>query len=300
MTRHTTVNYLLLLSLAILWGSAFAIIKVALETIAPEWTVALRIVLATCVLLPAAWLAGQSLPRGRRHWAWIAALAVCGNIAPFYAVSWGQQHISSSLAGILMGFIPLATLLLAHIFVPGEKLTLARGTGFLLGFAGLLLIMGHDALSTIETSGIRLWAELAVLTGAFLYAANNIIARRAPSLPVLAKSASVALLSAAIAPPLAVISMPTPFADASPASLIAVLALGLFPTALATIIFFKLVEKAGPSFTSLTSYLVPVVALSIGIVMMGEQAAPEMLGGLALILCGIALSELSWRRRSRP
>lgn len=298
MKNSRAIDWLLLLSLVVLWGSAFATTKVALQTIAPEWTVALRILLAACVLLPATWLAGQSLPREGRHWVWLAALAICGNIAPFYAISWGQQHIASSLAGVLVGSIPLVTLLLAHIFVPGERLTPMRTIGFLTGFAGLLLIIGPDALTSMETSGIKLWAQLAVLAGALFYATNSIIARRAPNMPVLSKSAGVLLLGGILSTPIAAIAEPAPFADASSLSIAAILALGLFPTALATLIFFRLIDRAGPSFASLINYLVPVFALTAGVLVMGEHASYEMLGGLALILSGIAVSEFNWRRKS--
>lgn len=184
--------------LVALWGSAFAFAKIAVETVAPEWTMAGRLVTGAALLLPLALAMRESLALGARAWGWFAALALVGNIAPFFAISWGQQHVSSALAGILIGFTPLATLAIARIFVPEDRITPMRIAGFCVGFAGLVVVIGPGALADITGGGNRIAGQLSVLAGAFFFACNNVMARRAPEMPLVAKSSGVMLAGALI------------------------------------------------------------------------------------------------------
>ena len=280
--------------LVALWGSAFAFAKVAVETVVPEWTMAGRLVTGALLLLPLALWAGVRFPRDGEKWGWLAALALVGNIAPFFAISWGQQHVPSALAGILIGFTPLATLVLAHFFIADERVTPLRATGFVIGFAGLVTVLGPGALADLTAGGDRLFGQLAVLAGAFFFACNNVMARRAPEMPLLVKASGVmlagAIAGAAIASSL---TSPMTLASASTLSLLGVAGLGIFSTGLAAIVFFRLVDKAGATFVSLTNYLVPVFAAAAGFLIFDEELKFRVLMGLVLILAGIAVSE--WR-----
>lgn len=289
----------LLLLLVILWGSAFAFAKIAVESIAPEWTMAGRLITAALLLLPFAFLMREALPRDVRAWGWLAALALVGNVAPFFAISWGQQHISSALAGILIGFTPIVTLLLAHFFLKEERITPLRALGFVIGFAGLLIVLGPAALRDLSVGGERFFGQLAVLGGACLFAANNVIARCAPDMPLLAKSSGVMLAGALAGFAAASALTPaTSLAGASTAALLGLAGLGIFSTGLAAIVFFRLIETAGATFVSLTNYLVPVFAAIAGYFLFGEELKLRILIGLALILAGIAASE-GWRVKNR-
>lgn len=280
--------------LVALWGSAFAFAKIAVETVAPEWTMAGRLAAAALLLLPLA-LVARRLPLRPGAWGWFAALALVGNILPFLAISWGQQHISSALAGILIGFTPLATLLIAHLALKDERITPWRAAGFLIGFAGLVIVLGPSALGNIASGSDRIMGQLAVLAGAICFACNNVLARRMPDMPVLAKSSGVMLSGALIGTLLAAaMTPPVDLAGASPASLFGIAGLGIFSTGLAAVVFFRLVDKAGATFVSLTNYLVPVFAAIAGYLIFGETLQERVLVGLALILAGIAVSE--WRR----
>lgn len=284
-------------TLVVLWGSAFAFAKIAVETIAPEWTMAGRLAAAALLLLPVAALARERFPTTAGSWGWLIALALVGNIAPFFVISWGQQHIPSALAGILIGFTPLATLLIARVFVPEERITPLRLAGFIVGFAGLVIVVGPAALADIATAsgGDKRLAQGAVLAGACLFACNNVMARLAPDMPLLAKSSGVMLAGALAGTAIAgAMTPPAAMPDASTASLLALAGLGIFSTGLAAIVFFRLIDRAGPTFVSLTNYLVPVFAAVTGFLLFGEEPRPAVLGGFALILAGIALSE--WRR----
>jgi drug/metabolite transporter (DMT)-like permease len=285
-------RWFLLFLLVTLWGSAFAFAKIAVESIAPEWTMAGRLIAAALLLLPLTLLFRDSLPRDTKSWGWLASLALVGNIAPFFAISWGQQHVSSALAGILIGFTPIVTLAIAHFFLKEERITPRRALGFLIGFAGLLIVLGPAALKDLSVGGERLLGQLAILGGACFFAANNVIARCAPEMPLLVKSSGV-MLAGALAgfAAASVLTPPASIVDASTASLLGLAGLGIFSTGLAAIVFFRLIDMTGATFVSLTNYLVPVFAALAGYLIFGEELKFRVLGGLALILAGIAASE---------
>lgn len=280
--------------LVALWGSAFAFARIAVDTVAPEWTMAGRLIMGAALLLPLALSAGKMLPREGGHWIWLVGLALVGNIAPFFFISWGQQHVPSALAGILIGFTPLATLVIAHFLLAEERITRLRLTGFATGFAGLVIVLGPAALADMASGGDRLLGQLAVLAGAFFFACNNVMARLAPEMPLLVKSSGVMVAGAVAGTAMAgIVTPPAALASASAASLLGVAGLGIFSTGLAALVFFRLIDRAGPTFVSLTNYLVPVFAAFAGYLVFGEELSFRVLTGLAFILAGIAVSE--WR-----
>lgn len=296
-TRRPLLHWLLLFALVAMWGSSFLFTKIALGGLAPSTLVAARLLLAALFLLALLLLLRRRLPRGRRPWAFFLVMAVLGNGLPFWLIAWGQQNIDSGLAGILMAVMPLATLLLAHVFVPGERLNPARGAGFLIGFAGIVVLTGPAVLLELKGSGTALWSELAVLGGAVCYAVNVIVARRRPAGDALVATSGVTLIAAALMVPLALMTAPLPGVLELPLSaLLAVGALGLVSTATATFVYFKLVSLAGPTFLSLINYLIPLWAVLLGIVFLAERPAWRALVALLLILSGIALAEIRGRR----
>ncbi len=297
MTSRPLTHWLLLLSLVVLWGSSFLLNKIALQAFAPSALVTVRQVLGTLVLAAILVLLKRPWPGGWHLWRSLIALAVFGNCLPFFLISWGQQRIDSGLAGILMAIMPLTTLVLAHFFVAGERMTPRRIAGFLLGFLGIVVLTGPEALLEIRGEGTVLWFQLAVLGGAVCYAVNTILARRRPPCEPLAAAAGITLASAAIMIPPGAAS-PWPALDAVPAdALWAVALLGVLSTALATVIFLRLISMAGPSFVALINYLIPPWAVLVGWLVVGERPEPASLAAMALILGGIALSEAGGRKR---
>ena len=281
-----------------MWGSAFLLTKVAVSALPPETVVATRLVIAAAGLTALMLIMGKGLPGGRRQWLFFLAMAVLGNALPFWLISWGQQRIDGGLAGILMAVMPLTTLLLAHLFVAGERLNRSRSAGFLLGFLGIVVLMGPEALLELRGGGTVLLSELAVLGGAVCYAVNTIVARRRPDGDPLAAAAAVMMLASAIMVPLALAGTPVAVAEVPANAAIAVGVLGVVSTALATVVYFRLVSAAGPTFVSLINYLIPLWALLGGMVFLGERPEWSALAALALILSGIALSEVKGRDQS--
>ena len=298
--RRPLAHWLLLAALVVMWGSSFLFTKIAVAAMGPASVVAGRLVLAATVLGLIVAATRRPLLGGSRAWLFFIAIALVGNCAPFWLISWGQQKIDSGLAGIFMAVMPITTLVLAHFFVRGERLSRARAGGFALGFLGVVVLIGPDALLELRGTGTALLYELAVLGAAVLYAVNTIIARRRPEGDALTAAAAVTIVASLIMVP-AAWSGGTPW----PASIgtevaVALGFLGIASTAAATVVFFKLIALAGPTFVSLINYLIPVWAVLVGAIFLGESPELAALGALALILGGIGLSELGGRRTAAP
>ena len=187
--ERSSADWAMLITLVVMWGSSFFFIKVALRSVDPIALVATRIFLGALLLFGAMRILRLKTPRDLRSWWYFLVLALLGYCLPFFCITWGQQRIDSGLAGILVGFMPLATLLLAHRFVAGERVTAAKGAGFLLGFAGLALLIGPEALNQFRGTGTELLGQLACLGGALCYAGNSVVTKRMPATHALVAAA---------------------------------------------------------------------------------------------------------------
>lgn len=304
MTPHPIGDWVRLLALTVLWGSAFLLTKVAVSALDPDLVVAGRLLVACLLLVPlATWRStgrGAGTPWGARLWAFLLLIAVFGNALPFSLIAWGQQRIDSALAGILMAIMPLATLGLSHYLVPGERLTPYRVAGFLLGFTGVVVLMGPDALGEATNGEGSLLPMLAVLGGALCYAISSILARLRPPSDALPSAAATALMASGLMLPFVLGPGDSdPLRQPTGASVAAVLALGAFSTALASILYFQLIKSAGPAFVSQLNYLIPLWAVAVGMLFLGERPEPNAIYALTLILGGILLTQLERRRARR-
>ncbi len=292
--KHPLKDWVLLIALVVLWGSSFALNKIALTAIPPVSLVAYRLGLAALLLVAVAACLRQSLRLPWRQWWFFLLLALIGNCIPFFLISWGQLAIDSALAGILMAIMPLMTLLLSHFFLRDEALSAGDGIGFALGFAGIVLLVGPDALSRL--GGDTLVAQLAVLAGAVCYAVNAVLARFNRENRPIVTSAGVMLAATFVMVPAALWHDPVTGLEIGLGPALAATALGMLGTALATLIFFKLIDSAGPAFLSLNNYLIPVWAVMIGAVFLDERLDWNAYAALALILLGIGLSQFQTHR----
>ena len=300
MSGHRSArDWLMLAALVAMWGSSFMFIKLGIATVPTSTLVAARLILGAMILLIVVYLRGARLPplwplrsNGGRVWGNYAILALLGNCIPFTAITWGQQRTDSALAGILMAVMPLATMVLAHFFVKGEHMTRNRVIGFVVGFAGILVLMGPSALNRVAGQSIATWSQLAILLGALCYAANSVLTRiLARGDDVLVASAAMLLIASVMALPVAlVVDMPWQVAP-SWTSVSAILWLGVGPTAVATVVYFKLIASAGPTFMSLVNYMSPAVAVFLGVSLLGETPGFHAYIALGLILLGIAVSQ---------
>jgi drug/metabolite transporter (DMT)-like permease len=296
MPREATPrDWLTLLVLTVLWGSAFMLNELALSAFPPAVLVAGRIVIALAFICGYLLLGNGKLPPIGRVWLPMVVLAIFGNVLPFHLVAWAQQHIDSSMAGILLAVVPLFVLTLSHFLIPGGRLTRWRIVGSVIGFSGVIMIIGPDSIAGIK-SPAALWGAIATLGAALSYAVSTIYTRHlGPGDPV-CRAAGVLIISSMLAMPAALVSLPDVVMPGVLA-VIALLLLGMIVTGFATILCFRLIQGPGPAFLSMVNYMVPAWAVLMGIVLLDELISPTLMYGLALILFGIALSEFGARIR---
>ena len=296
-THRSPAEWLLLAALVAMWGSSFMFIKLGVATVPVATLVAARLLLGASILLVIMYLRGARLPKFGRVWGNYTILALLGNCIPFTTITWGQQRTDSALAGILMAVMPLATMVLAHFFVKGEHMTRNRGIGFILGFAGIVVLMGPSAFDGIGAQTLATLSQFAILFGALCYAGNSVLTRNlARGDDVLVASAAMLLIASVITLPMALLVEQPWRIEASATSLWAILWLGAGPTAIATVVYFKLIASAGPTFMSLVNYMSPAVAVFLGVALLGETPGIHAYLALLLILGGIAVSQ--WRPRA--
>ncbi len=279
--------FLLLIALATIWSSSFSVIKIGVETLPPITLAALRIGLATVVLYGYMRIKGLHIPRDRRFWKLAFWVGLLGNGLPFTLIGWGEKTIDSGLAAILMAVMPLASLLLVHVFTTDERLTVPKLAGIVVGFLGMVVLVGPESLKGL---GGDLVAQLAVAGGALCYAVASTVAVRMPTLHPAERSMAVLAIASLQMIPLS-LWFDRPW-TASPdlAAWAAGIYLGLFPTALAAIIYFHLITYRGATFIALNNYIVPALGVVWGWLFLAENISARGLAALALILVGIAIA----------
>jgi drug/metabolite transporter (DMT)-like permease len=243
-----------------------------------------RVVLGAAVLLGLAWRAGTlSALRGR--WRWIAVFGIVEVSLPFPLIAAGEQHVASSLAAIIVAAAPLFVALLALRFDAEERATGTRLAGLLLGLAGVVALVGIDVAGRDD----ELLGALAILVAAFCYAVGPMVLKRhlADLDPRASMGAALAVAALVLTPAVAV-SPPTEVPPGS--ALVSLAVLGLFCTAAAFVFYGALVAEAGPGRALVITYIAPVVALALGIAVLGEEPGAGAVVGLLLILAGSWLS----------
>ena len=275
--------------LSVSWGLAFYLIAVALRGFGPLTVVLLRLMVGALVLYPIMRWQGGRLPAEPNWWIRFVLLSACGNLLPFSLITWSETRISSGQAGLLMALMPISTVLLAHVFIPHEQLTRRRLLGVGVGFAGVAVLVGAEALS--EFGGAQLLAQLAVLVATLSYAVNAVYTKRLPPIDTLVVATGSLIAGTVMLLPVVLVLEQPWLAHAQLDAWLAAIALGVFATGLATWVYFKVVSDCGPGFLSVINYLIPAIAFAAGVVFLGEAARPSQFVGLLVICAGIALSQ---------
>ena len=290
--RH--LDLLALLALSLIWGSAFALIKIAVAEVTPLTMAAGRIALAAVVLLAVQAVVGPPLRilwTAPRLWLPFLVLGMLGNGIPFVLIGYGETRIDSGLAALLIGTMPLSTIVLAAAFGVERGLGARAWAGIALGFAGLVLLLGPATGGDwLSGDGDMIVAQLAVVLGGASYAATAVYGRVVSlRLPVAVVAAGSMVASALVMTPLVlIIDQPWQASPGAPA-ILAIVTLGLVATALASLIYFRLLRTAGPTFVSLVNYLIPALGYALGILWLGESANWREIAALALILSALTL-----------
>jgi drug/metabolite transporter (DMT)-like permease len=292
---HSLLNWALLIILGIIWGGSFMGAKLALAGFGPMTVAALRLVIATIILVCFAYIFRNGLPKwntatDKRIWLHILGMGLLTNAIPFTLLNWGQLRVSSGFAGISMAVVPLLVLPLAHFLVEGDQMSRRKVFGFLIGFAGVVTLVGPSNFMDASQNPLETIARIACIGAACCYAIGSIITRRCPPVGLLSYSAAGLLVGTIGMVPIALYFEGIP-AIPDPKAALAIVYLGLFPTALATIMLVYVINKAGPTFMSLVNYQVPIWAIIFGVVFLNEELPASFLGALVLILLGLGVSQ---------
>jgi drug/metabolite transporter (DMT)-like permease len=295
MGRHR--NLAMLIGLALIWGSSFLFIKVAVRELTPATLIVGRLGLAAitlAALVPFVVGTGETARQLRANWVWLVVVALVNTAIPFWLLSWGETRIDSGLASIIQASVPIFNALIAFVAFREVRVTGIRLVGVAVGFVGVALLVGAQPQG-------KVLGALAVVGMAFCYGLGGLLTGRylKPAQPVVVSFASTAIA--------ALVWLPVGIAQA-PAhmpgwkTIGSVLALGIPGTALAYLLFFGLITGAGAAYASLVTYLIPPIALAYGAIFLGERFGASAFGGLALIFAGVALGTgaVRFKRARQP
>lgn len=291
------IEWGLLITLSLLWGGAFIFNTMAVRELPTLTVVVCRLSLAAVTLLIIMRVMGQRLPRSGLVWAAFFAMGLLNNAIPFSLLVWGQSHIGAGVASILNATTPLFTVLVAHAFTRDEKLTIPRSLGVVIGLVGVAVMIGPDVLDDL---GVNIWAQLACLGAALSYAFAAVFGRRFREMgvtPMATATGQVIASSLILLPVMLVIDQPWTLPMPSPLAIGALIAVAILSTALAYIIFFRILSAAGATNLALVTFLIPVSAVLLGVLLLGEVILPKHIVGMALISLGLAaIDGRPWRK----
>lgn len=280
-------EWLLLTVLSILWGGSFFFVGVAVEALPPLTIVTLRVFLAAIALLAVVYFTGSRMPSNPTVWIAFIGMGVLNNVIPFTLIVWGQTHIASGLASILNATTPLFTVVAAHFLTKDEKMSNLKIIGIVFGLMGVAIMIGHEVLGGL---GDSILAQVAVLGAAISYSLAGIYGRRFRQLgvkPVVTATGQVTA-SSLILIPLAIFydhpfTLPMPGVEIW----LAILALAFVSTAFAYILYFRILSTAGATNVLLVTLLIPVSAILLGTILLGEQLELKHMIGMGLISIGL-------------
>lgn len=284
--KRPALHWILFLTLTIFWGSSFALTKFAIESYPVLWMMAARLTLGVPILFAFLWWQGENLPplSDIRRWGFLLSLAVIGMILPQIMVANALYSVPSGITSLYVAVTPLLTVIIAAFLFADEKLTTSKIIGFVIGFLGLLTLIGFDKVGLLLTA--ELLPQLLLLIAALMFAGYNILGKAIPPTPPITIATGYVLLSSFLAWPIAFIFSDPP-QNPTMASHLAVIALALTGSSFGAIIAMTLIRIAGPSFMSLVGYANPVWALFLGWIIWREPITWQALLGFGLIVLGV-------------
>jgi len=280
------IEIVLLIILAFLWGSSFTLIKVAVETVPPATIVLLRIALGAALLLLFVHIKGIALPTSLSLWAAFALQGVLQSALPFTLISWGETYIDSGLAGLLNSTPPLFTFLITFFILKKGTTPLRNFIGVIIGFSGVLICLGPNVSNGLVEN---FWAQIAVTGSSVSYAAAALYARRFSDQPALVTAAGSMTMAMLIMIPISLYFDRPWTLSPSNEALLSIAMLGTLSTALAMIIYFRLVKTIGAIGVTSGSYLRAGFSLLLGVIFLGESFSISLIAGLLLILLSVAI-----------
>lgn len=269
-----------------LWGTSFVFTAISVESVDPLTVVFSRVLIAALILTSVVYLKGYRLPFDGKTWFAFTIMGFFGSVFPFFLITWGQLSVNSGIAGMIMAIMPLMTMLLAHYFIVGENLNRYKVIGFTFGITGIAILLGP----VFEGGGRAVLGGIAIFIAATSYAVNTILVRRLPRFSPMVGAAGVMIAASITILPIWLTQTTLDVEQLSLRSINSVIWLGIGPTAVATMILFAVIERAGPTFLSTINYMIPVVAFFSGAYILSEPVEISSLFAMVIILSGIALT----------
>lgn len=290
-------NWLLFWGLGLIWGSSFLLIKVAVDAFGPLPLVSVRLGLAATFMAIFLRATGRHWPTGARERAALLAVGVLNTAVPFTLITWGEQDIDSGLATVLNATVPLFTLVIAHVGLPDERITSQKVLGLVLGFAGVALLASRSAESS---SPNPLAGQAAVLAASACYAISAVIIRRyLRGVDPYTTAGGSLIIGGALIIAITLVAVPLPAAaDLGVRDVLAVVTLALVNTVLAYFLFYTLISTWGATRTTLVTYVMPPVGVTLGALFLDEAVDWKIVVGAGMILAGVVV--VNWRGRARP
>ena len=280
-------EWMLLVGLSILWGGSYLFMKLAVLTV-PLFTIVLgRVSIAALALLIVLTISGTGIPKGRRIWLAFFGMGIFNNVIPMSLIVFSQNSISVGLASILNSITPLFTILVAHMTTNDERLTFRKLVGISFGIMGVVMLMGPEL---VDNFGVAALGEWACLGAALSYACANTFGRRFVQLgmkPMQTAFGQVVASTVILAPLVIVVDQPWTISDPGFLPVLSILALGLFCTALAYVIYFQILARSGATAIALVTFMIPPSAILMGWLALGEQISSQDFLGMSLIGVGL-------------
>jgi len=279
----------LLFILSAIWGSAFIAIKISLEYFSPASVASYRLISASLFLLIFYLIGQYKTSLTRYDLTMLVFIGITGNFLPFYLISWSEQHIQSSTAGILMSVGPILTLILSHFFTKDDRFTISKFISIFIGFIGVLFIFEIDSLFNVNSSNsIQFLSKFLIIISALGYMVSNILAYNTlKHIDSFSITFFATFFGAIASLPFLIISEIAKPSIINIESVFPILYLGLFPTALAFQLRYHITKTSGPVFLSYVAYLIPIFAVIWGFLLLSEKINYSSIIGIILILFGI-------------
>jgi len=276
----------MLILLSIFWGGSFFFVEIALRGFLPFTVVFLRVAIAAVILLGVVYLRGQRMPTSYKTWGAYLVMGILNNAIPFSLIVWGQTRIDSGVASILNATTPIFTVILAHLLTSDEHLTIRKMIGVLTGFLGVYLMMAPELKDGFSWRGL---GQIAMLGAAVSYSFAGIFGKRFKDLSPVVNSAGMLICSSIVMLPLLIIT--TPFGTLNPSmdAISAVFGIAIISTAMAYLLYFRILASAGATNVLLVTFLVPISALLLGVGVLGEVIHVWEYAGLGCIFLGLIL-----------
>ena len=292
--QPSIVSYILLFSLAIIWGVNFLFIKIAVADVGPITNVFCRQLMASVILYICMRLTGNRIILTRTYLVFYVSIGALGSAIPFYLISDAERIIDAGIAGVLMSPMPLITLALSALILKDQNINLIKVLSFILAALGLVVLFGFENLSKLGGSNrVEFFSQIFVLLAAICYGVNSIVSKLVPKINFISLATGTTIASTIIISPFAFFYEPFWLESFTNPSLTAIIIQGLFATAIANLLFFKIIELQGPVFLSLINFMIPLIAYFSGVLFLNEIIRVNVLVSLAMILFALYLNHMS-------